>query len=315
MKTSTYNFISIFFVSLMLFSCSSGGDEEEIVELAVASKLETFNLIHDGENRSYNVYTPKDFDDSNPVSVVFNLHGAGGTAKGQMDYARMNVIADHNNFIIIYPQGLRSVSSWGATEFYWNSYFGTGVDDVGFFDVMIDEIIGNYNVDKKRIYSMGYSNGGYMSYRLACELNDRIAGIVSVAGTMAGVQPFNCDTDTPVSVMAIHGTSDATVKYVSDDPSFNLSVEDAVDFWVTKNKCNASPEETSLPNNDTTDGSTITKLVYKSGENGTEVQLLRVNGGHHTWPGGSGGYYTNKDISASQVAWDFLKRFEHPNPR
>ncbi len=189
-------------------------------------------LEWDGITRQYRVYLPADFDETQSLPLVFNFHGYGSSNVEQVFYSQFNDVADEFNFILVYPMGLED--NTGTTHF--NSYFGTSdVDDVGFTSHMIDRIYTDYNIDLTRVYSTGMSNGGFMSYRLACELSDRIAAVASVTGSMAFPQFDNCTPSRPVPTMEIHGTLDATVPY-NGATGFIPPIQEVVDFWVTQNK-------------------------------------------------------------------------------
>ena len=113
------------------------------------------------------------------------------------------------------------------------------VDDIGFLNSLIDFLGNEYNIDLDRVYSTGFSNGGYMSYTLACELSDKIAAIASVTGSMYINQPILCNPERPIPVMQIHGTMDLTVPYIGSNTS--ESINDVISFWVNFNECSNDP--------------------------------------------------------------------------
>ena len=158
------------------------------------------------------------------------------------------------------------------------------------------------------------SNGGFMSYRLACELSNRIAAMASVTGAMAFAQLDACDPQRPVPVMEIHGTSDLTVPF-NGIPFFTPSIQTAVDYWVTFNGC-GEVMTTDIPDINTADGSTASRDFYSCNDN-TEVIFYTIQNGGHSWPGafpipslGS----TNQDFVATSEIWNFFNRHQHPNP-
>ena len=271
--------------------------------LSTGQDIVTGTLTHDGVERSYRLFIPPaNTTGGAALPLVFNLHGFGSNANQQEFYSGMNMVADTAGFFVCYPNG-RS-NAWNVG---WE--FGSTADDVGFISALIDELSANYDIDPQRIYSCGMSNGGFMSYRLACELNHRIAAIASVTGSMVPSYFGSCNPGRAVPAMEIHGTADDVVPY-EGEPGISLHIDTVVQYWATNNTCNPNPASQALPDVDTGDGSTVTRFDYNDCENGHQVSLLRVTGGGHTWPGtifnlGA----TNQDINASVEIWRFFSRF------
>ena len=117
--------------------------------------------------------------------MVINLHGFALNGTQQTSYSDFNTIAESEGFIVIIPEGLSDTTFFGAIGTHWNSYWGTDSDDLGFLNLLIDQAYTDYGIDLSRVYCAGFSNGGFMSHRLACELSDRIAAIACVAGGVA----------------------------------------------------------------------------------------------------------------------------------
>ncbi len=264
----------------------------------------TSSFEFDGVEREYKLYIPEIYDGSEPAPLVFNLHGYGSNNNEQEAYGDFRPIADTAKFIIVHPMGL--VDDLGST--HWNTFGTSSVDDVGFISALIDTVYAAYNIDGNRIYSTGMSNGGFMSYKLACLLSGRIAAIASVTGAMTPVEFDACITNHPMPVMEIHGTADETVPYEGN--LFFMASEDIVDHWVAFNECDPEPVVTEVPDTDTDDGCTATHFVYENGLLGSTVELYRINDGAHTWPGSAfvtG--TTNNDFSASQEIWRFFSKY------
>lgn len=259
---------------------------------------------YDGAEREYKLYIPDIHDGSQPAPLVFNLHGYGSNNLEQEVYGDFRSIADTANFIIVHPMGL--TDDLGST--HWNTFGTSSVDDVGFLSALIDTIYANYNIDGNRIYSTGMSNGGFMSYKLACLLSGRIAAIASVTGSMTPDEFDACITNHPMPVMEIHGTADGTVPYEGN--LFFMSSEDIVNHWVAFNECDSEPIVTEIPDTDPDDGCTATHFVYENGLLGSSVELYRINDGEHTWPGSTyGGVGTNNDFNASEEIWRFFSKY------
>lgn len=261
------------------------------------------SLIHDGQTRSYIFYTPD--QSAAPWPLVIALHGYTQTAEAIMNYSAFNELAEEENFLVVYPQGLGNS---------WNVDFSGGsvADDVGFISTLIDNLSTDYPVDENRIYATGFSNGGFMSYRLAYELPEKIAAIAPVAGTISSEAYASWEAETGKPILHIHGTSDFVVPY----NGFNgiESVETLLTYWLSKNNCNSTPEITYLPDI-VQEGSTVEQHDWNVCNPGKAIRLLKVINGGHTWPGssGSGIGIVNQDIKASEKIWEFVKQFSLDN--
>lgn len=263
----------------------------------------------DGLNRDYIVYLPSTYTPGSSLPLVFVLHGFTQTANTIMTVTDFNAVAETNNFIAVYPQGVNN--GWNTNT---GLPGGSTADDVGFIGVLIDEMHALYSADTNRVYSCGFSAGGYMSHRLACESSRCFAAIASVSGTMTNNAFNDCAPSKNMPVMQIHGTSDAVVNY--NGGFGGKSVDDVVNLWVNNNGCPASPITTALPDLNTTDGSTVEQNVFTPCNDSANVILLKVIGGGHQWPGTNsllGGLGTiNRDINASEEIWNFFSGYSCP---
>lgn len=268
------------------------------------------SITHDGIQRSYRLYVPSVYDGAEAVPLVYNLHGYGSNANQQEFYGDFRSIADTANFILVLPDGTEDASGTA----FWNA-FGSPtetVDDVGFLSALIDTLAIDYNIDLNRVYSTGMSNGGFMSYHLACNLGSRIAAIASVTGAMIDPSLLACNPEHPTPVMQIHGTADPTVPY--NGSTGVLGAVESAEYWVGFNNCNPTPTETAVPDIDMTDDCTTDHFVYSGGDAGSTVELYRVNGGAHTWPGANPFFtatlgVTSQDFSASVEIWRFFSQY------
>lgn len=262
------------------------------------------SFVHGGLTRNYRIYIPASYSQGTPVPVVFNLHGYGSNMLEQEQYGDFRAIADTANFIIIHPNGTPD----GSAQLNWNSFGLTTVDDVGFLSRLLDTVMANYSVNPTRVYSTGMSNGGFMSYHLACNLSNRITAVASVTGSMTIANMNACSPNHPTPIMQIHGTADGTVPYLGN--TYMVAIETLVTNWVNENNCNATPITINVPNISTTDGCTATHYTYTGGTNGTTVEFYKVTGGGHTWPGAPVNIgVTNMDFSASKEIWRFFSQY------
>lgn len=288
--------------------------------IAMSQQTITSTIWHDGQEREYILYVPAAYTGMDAVPLVLNFHGYGSNAFEQMWYGDFRAIADTANFLIVHPLGTLYNGTAHFNVGGWT--LGSTTDDVGFTAALIDSLSAQYSIDQDRIYSTGMSNGGFMSFVLACQLSDRITAIASVTGSMTPETYNTCDPQHPMPVLQIHGTADLTVPY--SGALWTKPIQDVLDFWVDVNNCSSIPNVTDLPNIAPQDGSTVQRRLYEEGDNGATVAHFIVTGGGHTWPGtifGSAG--TNQDINASLEIWRFFSRYTksglstatHPAPQ
>jgi polyhydroxybutyrate depolymerase len=273
------------------------------------------SITHNSETRNYTVFLPSGYSAGMSLPMVINMHGYTSNAAQQMLYTNFNSIADTANAIVVYPQGLVRTLSNGTSGAHWNSHFLTDVDDLGFIDTLIDYMYSDYDVDLSRVYATGMSNGGFMSYMLACELSDRIAAMASVTGAMTDNHFPVCTPVHPTPVMQIHGTADATVLF-NGSTGFHPAIDSSVNWWKLYNNCQSSTT-TNLPDINTADNSTASLTVHSQCTDNVEVHYYVIQNGGHTWPGAFslGTLVTNQDFRATTEIWDFFTQYQHPNPR
>jgi polyhydroxybutyrate depolymerase len=284
MKTKNFFFNLII---IILIGCSS--DDSSISYIANT-------IFHNGINREYIIYVPKSYDGTSSIPLVLNFHGFGGSASEFMDYADMRSLAESEIFILAYPQGsyLNGASHWNACP-NGNGNKSTA-DDFGFIESMINEISFSYNLDMKRLYAAGYSNGGMMAYGLANYKSDLIAAVASVSGAM-----LDClgPTSHPIPIIHFHGTSDGIIPY-NGNLEWN-SVQTTLDYWIDFNNTNTNPtfsKEISLE-------MTIENYIYAKGDRSVSVEHYKYIGGDHVWFNS-----TFQGYSTSELVWNFISRFD-----
>jgi polyhydroxybutyrate depolymerase len=289
------------------------------------SNLRT-SLVHDNLKRTFNIYIPQSFNNSIPSPLVIALHGRGGNGESMIlvTLKGFNKLADQDGSIVVYPDGIELNWNDGRMDEEANDRaHRENIDDVGFISALIDFMIKDYNIDPKRVYITGISNGAIMSYRLACEISQKITAIAPVDGSIPYLLVHECSPSRPVSVLAINNINDPLVPFYGGEIYGKikkvklgkvLSASESVGFWVTRDNCSKMPVVTEEPDRDPDDGTSVTKAQYTNGTEGTEVILYSVAGGGHTWPGGF--QYlpkwiigrTSRDIDANEVIWAFFKR-------
>lgn len=264
-------------------------------------------IMHQNMKRDYTLYIPASYTGNEAVPLVLNFHGYTSNANAQMAYGDFRPIADTANFIIVHPQGLMYN---GNT--HWNVggwIIGSPADDVGFTSALIDSLAAHYNIDLNRVYSTGMSNGGYMSFLLACQLSDKIAAIASVTGSMTPETFNDCNPQHPMPILQIHGTADGTVPYTG--AIWTKPISEVMDYWVQFDHCDSSADTTAFPDINLLDGSTAEHWVYGNGDHGATAEHIKITGGGHTWPRtGFAAGATNRDFDASLEIWKFFSRYE-----
>lgn len=293
-----YNLSSNFLSSIVLSIILS-----LIISSDISAQTTVETLEHGGLTRSYRIHLPPNFDAQESLPLVFNLHGFTSNAFQQEAYSEMNMVADTARFIVCYPDGVNLAWNVG-----WS--FGSTADDIGFINAMIDKFAENYNINTNKVYSCGMSNGGFMSYHLACNLSERIAAVASVTGSMVPGSIASCTPAIPRPIMEIHGTADATVPY-NGNANIASPIEAVVSHWVTTNDCLLVSDTTDFPDIDTGDNSTASRIDYSDCEGDKMVSFIKVFNGAHTWPGASITFIgtTNQDFNASSTIWNFFNRF------
>ena len=261
-------------------------------------------FMHGGVQRDYLLYVPAIYDPAIPVPVVFNLHGYTSDNLQQLYYGDFRGIADTADFIIALPNG--TIDPLGNRG--WNTFGATTVDDLGYITALLDTISAHYSVDPDRVYSTGMSNGGFMSYDLACFRSQRFAAIASVTGSMLTSRFSSCAATHPVPVMQVHGTADPTVNY--NGGSGIAGIEALVAYWAQQAHCDPSAQVTAVPNINATDGCTAEHYLYSGGDAGSTVEFFKVLGGGHTWPDAIVDIgVTNHDFNASREIWRFFRQY------
>jgi polyhydroxybutyrate depolymerase len=256
----------------------------------------------DGRVRTYRMHFPPQYDGQIPLPLVFVLHGGGVSGESAQEAYGLDDLADEWGFITVYPDGIGE-RKMGQHVGTWNGGFCCGqaavegVDDVAFFDQLLDRLEERHAIDAARVYATGISNGGLMSAGLACALPDRFAAVAPVG--CPGV-PTWCEPSRPVPVLLLHGTEDGCALYeggevcggcwaqvleegfglaIDGDPNFPCSgAVEQWDYWSELSGCGEGSEIwRTTPD---------TTCLARSGCAGDEAPVLcTVEGGGHSWPG------------------------------
>lgn len=273
-----------------------------------------------GFRRTYHVHLPPGYHAARPLPMVVVVHGAFDTAKGMERFTGFSDLADQENFIALYPNGigiLGYLQHWNAGHCCARAAV-VGIDDVGFLTKVIEDACARLAVDRRRIYMTGFSNGGMMVHRFAAERGDLLAAIAPLAAT-AGGRPDNHapewsipDPMCPMPLLAMHGLADAYVPFAGGvspargDARQYWPVMRSLALWTRRNGCLKAPIT-----RDERQGK-VHVTTWQDCTQGANVMLYTLEGWDHEWPGP---YFTAKlddqnplrDFDAARIIWDFFK--------
>lgn len=289
------------YIFFFIFQC--------VTETNAQSSVISESITVDNRNRTYLISLPSNHADASQALVIV-LHGGGGSAtQCERDYGWTNKSISEQ-FIVVYPDGIPSnkplkLRTWNAGN-CCHYASETNVDDVKFISILIDELVSRYQIDKKRIYVTGMSNGAMMAYRLACEIPEKITAIAAVAGTLMTAQP--CNPSRAVPVLHIHSELDTKVPYAGGRGVFDYnfsSVDSTLSVWISVNHCqNQSPVITQ---NDQ-------YTVYEWNTCDEVIQLYTAKDGGHSWPGGlkprAKADNPSQAFNATELIWNFFKQYQ-----
>lgn len=240
-------------------------------------------------------------------ALVLVLHGLGGSGANieRRTNGTFDRLAEQDGAVVVYPNALGDRRRWN--DGWWNPPGVAETDDVEFLAALIDGLVAELSLDRKRVFAAGMSNGAAMVHRLACQRPDLVAAVAPVAGGMAFSVAGACAPGPPLSVIEMHGTADPTVP-------FDRSIHDTVAGWTRREGCPAQPVSTPLPDTDPGDGTRTRVDEFRPCTAGTAVALYTIEGGRHAWPGGASWRRRPgnppRDFDAGVLIWEFFR--QHP---
>jgi len=254
----------ILLLAFIILGCDSGDDPND--DLLVPVEF-------GGLNRQYLVQIPNNYSTDEQVPLLIGFHGAGANLN-QFGNIGFDVIADTERFISVFPQGIDN--RWVIDE------GGVLIDDVAFTDFIIEEIERQFNIDTNKIFAFGYSNGGFMAQKLACDRPGVFRAVASVAGSISRQTQSDCDIASGTSILAINSVDDEAVLY--EGTQFGSSVDEMMDHWREVNECSSPPTlETFVPL--TACANFVTNSIHNENCAGnTEVELVQIQNLAHAWP-------------------------------
>jgi polyhydroxybutyrate depolymerase len=275
----------------------------------------TATIAVGGTARSYTLHTPTNYTGDSQLPLVVVLHAGGSTGEQVAKLTQFSELADEVGAFVLYPEGVGK---------QWNDASGSPrastADDLGFLDSLVASVTSAVRIDAGAVFATGLSNGAYLAQRLGCERAGTFAAIAPVEGALPAGEATDCRPRRPVSVIEFHGTTDPLAPYdggASRGGRDVLSAPESAMFWATAAGCAADPRRAVLADVSPEDGTRITTDTWTC-PNRVGVTLYTVEGGGHTWAGGS--QYlpeaivgkVSQDLDATSVIWDFFAEHRRP---
>lgn len=272
-----------------------------------------YSMHYQGRKRTYSVRLPRGREHEAGLPLVIALHGAPGDAANLEQHSRLTEKAHREGFIVVYPNGTSAASE---TFLNWNSGSCCGyawqnkVDDIGFLRLLVIRLTQQYEVDRERIYALGFSKGGMLAYTLACEAADLFAGIADIGGA------FNygdCRPAREVDILIAHGKKDPAIPFGSGRPDRkspladdeSRPVEFAVDFWQRFNGCVPLAAKVQK-------GAEFTRFACERGK----LRLIVFPEDGHVWPGAlaglAGAEQATSTLMLNDAIWQFWLESKKP---
>lgn len=271
--------------------------------------------------RTHQLFLPSSYDGTQPLPLMIGLHGRPDTGAGFALISEMDKVAEAEGFALVFPDGL--VNQWNYLGDFVDSERFHNPNDLAYLEALIDDLAQDIAIDRQRVYLFGFSNGGFMTYRSACEVSHPFAGFGVVGALMYPEFEVTCVYSRPIPMVVIHGTQDSNIQWNgithgSPDGTVNIfgtrSVLNSVGFWSAHNQCVI---EEAVKTEYELQAETETQVIRFDFENcvkDARVRFFAIISGGHTWPGGTrlaADQFgrTAMDINASQEIWDFLSQF------
>jgi polyhydroxybutyrate depolymerase len=309
-------------VAAVLFLNASTGSLPSATIKGPSTYRQDMDFVTGGFQRDYRVHIPSGYDGSIPLPLVVVIHGAFDTAKGVEKFSGFSDLADREQFIVLYPEGI------GILGFlqHWNAGHCCGkaaddqIDDVAYLAAAIDDACVRLAVDRRRVYMVGFSNGGMMTYRFAAERTDVLAAAAPIAASIGGRPTADAPPwciprpQNPLPILIMHGMDDDDIHF-QGGPSMArkgertyTSVKDSAQFWIDANGCKGAPA--------------VSRLCHGAVEiqrwdhclKASATVLCTIDNWGHRWPGLYLTAHLPEDdplsgFDAAELIWSFFKQF------
>ena len=267
---------------------------------------ETITIDFGGLERSVIVHIPEDTPANAPLVSV--MHGYSSRASSIAGYSGFKEVADREKFIVAFPQGTTDAEGYPFFNVGYAFHDDVSVNDLGFIRFVVETLQDDYAASRQHVFATGMSNGGDMSFYLACEASDIFAAFAPVAGTMMQHIFQACSPEAHRPIMAVNGTADDVTYFNGDLENQDgwgiyLDMPTIVDLWRGLGQLDKA-EESNLPDLAPNDGSQVVLKRYFSDEHPREFLLYQVENGGHDWPG----VWGNMDLDTTGEIWKFFTK-------
>ena len=268
-----------------------------------------------GRQRSFFVYEPRGLKPGAPLLFMFHGGGGDGGAAREATGGEFELLADRYGFVVVYPDGINR--SWNGCRKLQNAQRERrGIDDLSFVDAMIAQEIARHQIDPKRVFAVGHSNGGALAFRLALERADKFAGIAAISSNLPVADNMECSPKPkPMPVLIMNGTADPVSPY---DGGTNgrgtangrtLSTDETVQYFAKINGLDAQPQRSVLPHKGS-DNTSVERVLWST-PGKPSVVLYTIQGGGHNVPQPYFRFPRNvgaqtEDIDAPTAIWEFF---------
>ena len=278
------------------------------------------SLLIGGSQRNYRIHLPP--TPGQPGPVVIALHGMLQSADGMDSYLGLNLVADRENFTVVYPYGLGNSWKDGRNPALRMTFWAPPGDDVEFLSKLVQTLVEQRIADPGRIYLVGLSNGGYMTYRMACERPDLFAAFATLSATVPTTYRTSCKPSRAVPVLMINGTADMIVPFYGNALPGIMSLYPVMytaKLFAELDGC-SNAAESVVPSRGSSGGTSVTLIYWSNCRDRSAVVLFRVNNGGHQSPSIGPGRETpvaarmlgmrNHDIDAAEEVWAFFRHYD-----
>jgi polyhydroxybutyrate depolymerase len=290
-------FIIAFVVTVLIVAWFTNSNSDDDVGL-------NQSILHNGISRDYILYIPENLPTNAPLVVV--SHGYTSSAKTMMSYSGMNKVADEEKFLVVYPQGTKDQRGNNFFNVGYEFHASSKVDDLGFIKALVTKLTDDYQVNPNHIFATGMSNGGDLSYFLACYASDMFQAVAPIAGTMMQTTIETCKPQKGMPIFAVHGKADEVTYFDGDMANRDKwgpypGIPAVIEHWVDVNAVEIS-KQVDLDNitNFTESNEALSFDRYVSETSDHEVWLYIHSGGHD---------WSLKELDTSSEIWNFFTRY------
>ena len=290
-------FIIAFVVTVLIVAWFTNSNSDDDVGL-------NQSILHNGISRDYILYIPENLPTNAPLVVV--SHGYTSSAKTMMSYSGMNKVADEEKFLVVYPQGTKDQRGNNFFNVGYEFHASSKVDDLGFIKALVTKLTEDYQVNPNHIFATGMSNGGDLSYFLACYASDMFQAVAPIAGTMMQTTIETCKPQKGMPIFAVHGKADEVTYFDGDMANRDKwgpypGIPAVIEHWVDVNAVEIF-KQVDLDNitNFTASNEALSFDRYLSETSDHEVWLYIHSGGHD---------WSLKELDTSSEIWNFFTRY------